>query len=71
MSMISTTGISKVININLVSEFDTNGEIDRSQCKNLKTPCVATLFMFPRLTRLQLLKNGKCINISRMRKFST
>ena len=38
--------------------WSTDGEIDCSQCKSLKTPCDATLFMLPRLTRLQLLK--KC-----------
>ena len=39
--------------------WSTDGEIDCSQCKSLKTPCDATLFMLPRLTRLQLLKK-KC-----------
>ena len=44
--------------------WSTDGEIDCSQCKSLKTPCDATLFMLPRLTRLQLLKkNVKAIDI--------
>ena len=38
--------------------WSTDGEIDCSQCKSLKTPCDATLFMLPRLTRLQLLKKN-------------
>ena len=32
------------------------GDKDCSECKNLKTPCDATLFMLPKATRRQLLK---------------
>lgn len=42
--------------------WSTDGEIDCSQCKSLKTPCDATLFMLPRLTRLQLLKKKNVVD---------